>query len=327
MENELVSICILCYNHDKFIEKTIEGVIRQKVTFQIKIYINDDCSSDNSVDIIEKLVEKYPNQIVLLKNNNNMGQLAGVKRLFSQIKGKYVAFFDGDDYWIYDQKLQEQVDFLEKNTDYIASCHDALVISQDDHKNKNEIFQNQSRHFYKYLSQFTHYSSNEIPAYRILTGETYIQTATLIWRNCDLSFYLKTIKDVKFNLDWYLMVTLGAKGKINYINEPWAVYSNHADGRSKKIYYHTYLPDKIKLLKSLFKIEFYNKPYFRYHIYDVISKEFYSLIIGNSSKKKSGFFLAKNLFQYSRFNLLKVCSFVKYVIKYRNSIIVNSHKE
>lgn len=315
-KNELVSICILCYNHEKFIAKVLDGILEQEISFDIKIYINDDCSIDNSLKIIEEYQKKEISKIELFRNDKNKGQKEGVINLLNQARGKYIVLMDGDDYWIYNKKLQTQIDFLEKNLDYIAYCHDAHIEKHG--LDENPISSLQSKGFYKSISQFTKYSSNQIQPYELLKGDSYIQNSTLVWRKIDLTPILKLIKDVRYNLDWYLGVLLASKGKIHYENELWSVYSDHSGGRTKNNYFHSYLPDKVKLLKTLFKIDFYNKLYFRYILYELISKEYYGMIVMTSGSKKSKIYLFKTGLKYAYFSFLKTSSFLRYLLRYRN---------
>lgn len=316
-KNELVSICVLCYNHEKFIGKVLDGVLKQEISFNLKIYVNDDCSTDNSVNIINEFKSNANYPVELFRNEKNKGQKAGVYNLLNKACGKYIVLMDGDDYWTYNKKLQTQIDFLESNSDYIASCHDARIEKYELEESK--IASLQSKGFYKTISQFTKYSSNQIQAYELLRGESYIQNSTLIWRNFDLTSTLEQIKNVRFNLDWYFGVLLASKGKINYINEVWSVYSDHSGGRTKNNYFYSYLPDKVRLLKTLFKIDFYNKLYFRYILYELIANEYYGMIVMKSENKKTKLFLVKTALNYVRYNLLKTSAFLYYVLRYRNN--------
>jgi glycosyltransferase involved in cell wall biosynthesis len=314
---EDISICILAYNHEKFIDKVLDGIFSQVLSYTFIVYVNDDCSSDETVKIIEKYQSQYPDKVVLFKNERNRGQLNAIKNFVSESSGKYLTFCDGDDYWIENTKLQQQIDFLESNSDFVAYCHDAVIEKHEIDKN-NELGSFQKKAHFNLISQFTKYSSSEIQPYELLNGQTYIQNCTLIWRNFDLTQYFSKVENITFNLDWYFSVILATKGKIYFQPSAWAVYSDHAGGRTKNNYFHSYLNDKVKLLKTLFKIEFYNKPYFKFIIFELMAKEYYGLIIMKSEKPKSKKFVFLCLKNYLKYNLLKSIHFTSYVIKYRD---------
>lgn len=313
---EDISICILAFNHEEFVGKVLDGILMQELSYTFKVYINDDCSTDRTIQIIESYQDRFSEKLILFKNERNRGQLNALSNFISNAEGKYLTLCDGDDYWIESTKLQQQVDFLESHPDYVACCHDAIIES---HKidEKNLIGKLQSKSNFRYISQYTRYSSSEIQPYELLIGQTYIQNCTLIWRSFDLSTELKNIKHIKFNLDWFFSVILASKGKIHFQNDAWSVYSDHAGGRTKNNLFHSYLSDKIKLLKYLFHFEFYNKPYFRYMLYELISKEYYGLIMLKSNSKKSTIYLLKCAFLYAKYSCLKTTSFLWYVWKYR----------
>ncbi len=118
----LVSICCITYNHVAYIRQCIDGFIMQKTDFPFEIIIHDDCSTDGTVDIIREYQEKYPDLIKpIFQKENQYSQ--GVKSIlatfvYPKCSGKYIALCEGDDYWIDENKLQMQVDFLEKNPEY-----------------------------------------------------------------------------------------------------------------------------------------------------------------------------------------------------------------
>ena len=121
--DQLVSISCLTYNHENFIRETIEGFLMQKTTFPVKIIIFEDCSTDNTANIIREYKAKFPHLFnVFLQSENTYGKTIRKKALEpyqqAHFKSKYIAFCEGDDYWTNPLKLQKQVDFLEKNKDY-----------------------------------------------------------------------------------------------------------------------------------------------------------------------------------------------------------------
>lgn len=122
IQKPLVSICCLTYNMEKYIEQTIESLLMQRTTFPYEIIIHDDASTDNTKKIIEEYALKYPDIIKPLFQEENQHSKTGFrfqyKDVFPITHGKYIAYCDGDDYWIDPMKVQKQVDFLESNPDY-----------------------------------------------------------------------------------------------------------------------------------------------------------------------------------------------------------------
>ena len=122
MENPLVSVCTLAYNHSPFIRQCIEGVLMQKTTFPYEFLIHDDASTDETADIIREYEALYPNIIkpVYQTENQFLNEDVDIMIDFqlSKVQGKYIAICEGDDYWTDPLKLQKQVDFLETHPDF-----------------------------------------------------------------------------------------------------------------------------------------------------------------------------------------------------------------
>lgn len=129
-QEKLVSIICIAYNHEKYIKDTLDGFLMQKTNFPFEIIVHDDASTDNTAQIIKEYAEKYPDLIVpILQTENQYSQkvMIDIDILYPIAKGKYIAFCEGDDFWTNENKLQMQVDFLEKNPDYTACAHNTIM--------------------------------------------------------------------------------------------------------------------------------------------------------------------------------------------------------
>lgn len=126
----LVSVCVITYNHGKYIRQCLDGILMQKVNFPYEILIHDDASPDDTADIIREYWEKYPTVIKpILRTENQYSKGVDVCWFnFDRAKAKYIAQCEGDDYWTDDGKLQMQVDFLEEHGEYVACVHRVRVI-------------------------------------------------------------------------------------------------------------------------------------------------------------------------------------------------------
>jgi len=111
----MVSVFMMAYNHEKYISEAIEGVLMQKTNFDFEIVIGEDCSTDNTRQIILDYQQKYPGKFKLLLHDKNIGASANQSAVFNACTGKYIALCEGDDYWTDPYKLQKQVDFFEAN--------------------------------------------------------------------------------------------------------------------------------------------------------------------------------------------------------------------
>ena len=114
-----VSVITPCFNAGPSIKDTIESVINQ--TFlDWEMLIIDDCSTDNSVEIINALSDG-DERIRLIKNDIRSGSPSLPRNIgIDNATGKYIAFLDSDDIW-FPNKLEEQVRFMEKNK--VSFCY------------------------------------------------------------------------------------------------------------------------------------------------------------------------------------------------------------
>lgn len=135
-EIPLVSISCITYNHEPYIAQTLDGFLMQKTSFPFEILIHDDASTDRTADIIREYEKKFPNLIkpIYQKENQYSKGFTSVSATwnFPRAKGKYIALCEGDDYWIDENKLQMQVDFLEANPEYGMCFHGAEILKEID---------------------------------------------------------------------------------------------------------------------------------------------------------------------------------------------------
>lgn len=129
----VVSVICLTYNQDPYIEDTIRGFLIQKTNFPFEIIIHDDASVDKTADIILNYVERYPNIIkpILQKENQYSKSPNFVLSIpFEAASGEYLAYCEGDDYWIDSSKLQKQFDILSNNNKYGLVFTDFNILYQ-----------------------------------------------------------------------------------------------------------------------------------------------------------------------------------------------------
>lgn len=127
----LVSICCVSFNHSPFIAKAIEGFLMQETTFSFEIIIGEDCSTDNTTSITRDYAHKFPELIRLITSEKNVGGKQNEYRVFLAARGKYIAICEGDDYWTSPDKLQKQVEFLEKNENIAGCFHDVITVDSE----------------------------------------------------------------------------------------------------------------------------------------------------------------------------------------------------
>lgn len=248
----MVSVIMITYGHEKYIEEAINGVFIQQTDFPVELIIANDCSPDQTDEVVKLLLSRAPENITVryTKHQTNKGMNANFLWAASQATGKYIALCEGDDYWIDPLKLQKQVDFLEKHIDFSMTVggYSNLI----DTKLENCIS--------------VHTPEMGINGYEV-TFEMFLlnwltKTLTLMFRKSDLE--KASFNNYKYMRDVHLIYHLFQGGKCMYLLENFGVYRVHDGGvhsgisqRQKRIVkYHVtkeiYLETKDKRYRRTF---------------------------------------------------------------------------
>lgn len=121
-ENQLidVSVVMITYGHENYIRDAIEGVKSQEFSGVIELLISNDKSPDKTDEVISEYISNnnIPSNIIVryFNQEDNLGMTENFNFLLGQVRGKYLAFCEGDDYWIDTKKIQKQFDILEADS-------------------------------------------------------------------------------------------------------------------------------------------------------------------------------------------------------------------
>lgn len=249
----MVSVLMITYKHQDFIEDAVLSILNQKCSFDFELIIADDNSPDGTQTIIEKIIieHKYGHKIKYTRHNKNKGMMGNFIWSIEQAKQKYIALCEGDDYWTCQNKLQKQVDFMEFNLQFSMCYHavDILMANETDYYAysvpKSDVL---------YLSDII--KEHYIPTCSLLFRSEYIIGALPNW-------FVKSISG-----DIPLEILLASKGMTKFFDKKMACYRRNEGGishskvqnsriRSRYIYMYYKLIGEIGLLRSkqlVFKI-------------------------------------------------------------------------
>lgn len=243
--NSLVSIITPSYNSSKFVSQTIRSIISQ--TYQNwELLIIDDCSKDNSVEIIKKFADN-DERIFLLQNKTNSGAAISRNRGIEKSTGKYIAFLDSDDIWEKD-KLYVQMSIMIR--DDLALSHTSYYLM-----NFKGVF-------------LKNISVKELSSYNDLLKCNYIFCSTVMI-NVDKFKNIK-MPNIRRRQDWALWLTLlkNTNYKAVGINKALCGYRITNDSLSsnkfKLIKYNYFIYRKVMKF-NFFKTVFYFFRFFIYH--------------------------------------------------------------
>ena len=135
----VVSVTLVTYNHEKFIEKAMRSILSQKTNYRYELIVGDDASTDKTPEIIKKIATEYPDIVVPVLRKKNLGATRNGYDLLCRAKGRYITSCDGDDCWCDNNRIQEQVDFLDIHPEYGGVCGRVRLIDEKDNPLPNDI--------------------------------------------------------------------------------------------------------------------------------------------------------------------------------------------
>lgn len=218
-----ITIYCLTYNHVDYIKDALEGFLMQKTDYTYNVFVYDDASTDGTSDILKEYKKKYPEIFDIYISPCNIYNLPDresiMHKLYEKhITGRYVAWCEGDDYWTDPNKLQKQIEFMERNPECSMTTHGAYWLDCKTNKVKNYNPYNENR----YLTE----------AEVILQPNGNLSTASLVMRKEAF------IKDIKFPTcdvgDIPMQLYALYKGKIFYFNCQMSMYRYMHDGSWSK---------------------------------------------------------------------------------------------
>lgn len=105
-----VSVVVIVYNHEKYLEKTLAGIEAQTLDAGFEIVIHDDCSTDGSAALCRQFAARSRHTVkLILQPENKIGRNVGIwPEIYGQCAGDYIALCEGDDFWLHPGKLAYQ---------------------------------------------------------------------------------------------------------------------------------------------------------------------------------------------------------------------------
>lgn len=221
----LVSVNMITYNHEPYIAQAIEGVVNQRANFTFELLIGEDCSTDNTRQIVLDYQKRYPNIIRVISSDINLGATSNLYQLMLECSGKYISFCEGDDYWIDPYKLQKQFDFMEAHqkcglvhTDYDIFHEESGVFEKSIHKKlKSKL---SGKCFERYWNMV---------GYKLA-----IKTVTVMWRS---DYKVECCKLLQAGIennwklgDFQLFALISKNSEVGYLSESTSVYRARKSG-------------------------------------------------------------------------------------------------
>ena len=211
-----VSVAMITYNHEKFIGQAIESVLMQETDFPIELVIGEDCSTDNTRQIVKHYAEARPDIVRPLLPEKNLGPGQNLMAVLAECRGEYIAILEGDDFWTDLLKLKKQVGLLDSNPEY-SMCGTAardVIVDPDGGEQKAGLFPHRN-------TKSLYNLEDVLAAYPF-------RTLTFLFRN-ELVKFPEWLSRVT-NCDICILILSAEKGPIAYLDDVTGAYRIHDGG-------------------------------------------------------------------------------------------------
>lgn len=217
-----VSVCLLTYNHERYIAQAIESVLAQQ-DIEFELVISEDHSTDGTRAIVDDYAARHPDRIRVLTSPANVGMTRAFARGLEAARGTYVALLDGDDYWTSPHKLRVQADYLDAHPECAICFHNVTVVYEDGREAPHPFHSAEPGRF------FSRGIPKPLSTLADVAPGNFIQTCSVMFRRGLFGELPDWFIDLPV-ADWPLHVLNAQHGDIGYIDADMAVYRVHAGG-------------------------------------------------------------------------------------------------
>ncbi len=270
-----VNIHMITYNHEEFIERAIQGVLNQNTTFKYVLLIADDNSTDSTFNILQRYEAEFFDVIRVYRRSENLGAVNNFAEHFKSCSADYVAICEGDDYWLDENKLQKQFDFLENNQRFIGCLHNAKVTGVG------------------VESSYVDSGMKCVVNFDDLLKANSFPTASIFFRRKMLSEQCINLVSAAPVGDWLLLLSLAKFGPFHYDGAEMAVYRVHMQGMWNK-------KDYVQRQYSLVEIYFYI--YTNFKLTKKLKAVLFLSLAGIYSKIRNDYFKKRRLLDAIHYN-------------------------
>lgn len=217
------TVWCITYNHRDYLRDCVEGFLRQKTTFPVQILIHDDASTDGTVELIREYESQFPDLFVGILQPENLYSRGVPKNLIDITDGKYLAICEGDDYWLVEDKLQQQVDLLVRDTRSILVGTRAFLWAAG------------SKQPYAIEPSVEPIAIDSLSADELFIGGVWLHMATRVWQTDFLRRFYTDVPPGVGRLDlgqalYTIAAVIRGEGNVHLLDMVSSVYRKHSQG-------------------------------------------------------------------------------------------------
>lgn len=238
-KHPVVSVHMITYNHESYIRQAIEGVMMQKTDFEFELVIGEDASQDKTREICFNYQKQYPDKIRVLWWHENVSKLGGNgRRVTAHCRGEFIAFCEGDDYWIDPLKLQNQVDAFRRRQS-VGLCFAQAEI-YNEFLGTRTLWSGDAypEGFLTGQQFFMWLGFGKTRVARRLGSESFIMTASVMVRKDVMDTAIEKYDIFKWRLllcDSTLWLGVSSLSDVFFIKKPVCVYRQNASGATCRL--------------------------------------------------------------------------------------------
>ena len=212
-KDPIMTFCMPTYNGEKYIERALDSILMQDTTYNYKIWIIDDHSTDHTVDIVKEYMKIYPQRIMLDVNKVNEKGLTAAPKIYNNVRTKYWMNFDQDDYWLNSDKLERALTYMELHDECSLYSSNIYI------RHYSELISGYRGQLPNFRINFCDYPLNNVPL---------LQTSATIFRNSFTKHDLEHINSF-VNTDKHFCIVGDTFRNLFALTKGYCFYENSID--------------------------------------------------------------------------------------------------
>lgn len=213
-----VDILLSTYNSSCYLDKIIGSLLNQTYT-NYKILVRDDCSKDNTMELLQNFKDRFSDKIFIISNHNtNLGAKYSFQELLKYSDSPYIMFCDHDDYWL-PHKIEMT---LNKVLELECGKKDTPILVYTDLKIVDYSLNPICDSFWAYSKIDPNNIHNH---YKLSINNPVVGCTVMI--NMAAKHIVLPIPQKAIMHDWWFAFMVSKFGKVDYINEPTILYRKH----------------------------------------------------------------------------------------------------
>ena len=217
----MISVAMCTYNGEKFIYAQLESILKQDKAVD-EIVICDDCSSDNTLKIIDKIISEYPSNIKVMRNSVNMGAIRSFEKCIQACSGDIIFLADQDDIWSHD-KVVKYIAAFNSDSKVKAVFSNGELIGEEGEPLHNNLWA--AWNFTPKLQK--KWRKNDFAFCRLVANQNVITGATLAFKKDILPLMFPFELPSAFWHDAWIGLLAAGLGEIRFLTESTIYYRIH----------------------------------------------------------------------------------------------------